>query len=219
MVAISYGNYSLTAGQRKYQTANSNKKYSGKNGFGTKVSNENRNIKTVWNGKFETCAEVDKIPCKYELKDEKAFAWCWKSPGIEYRFFHAAESTEENPIVVARGDYSISTYNLYGKEPGINERFDYVARTQERLASCNRLHLSEEAAWNKKDLDFVLGFTENHTGADQIGTCFKLDSDILKGFTEENKRNLELYSSAVRERMISGMARKCSEELFDMLKN
>ena len=111
------------------------------------------------------------------------------------------------------------TFNLNGKEPGINERFDYVARTQERLASCNRLHLSEEAAWNKKDLDFVLGFTENHTGADQIGTCFKLDSDILKGFTEENKRNLELYSSAVRERMISGMARKCSEELFDMLKN
>lgn len=194
MVAISYGNYSLTAGQRKYQTANSNKKYSGKNGFGTKVSNENRNIKTVWNGKFETCAEVDKIPCKYELKDEKAFAWCWKSPGIEYRFFHAAESTEENPIVVARGDYSISTYNLYGKEPGINERFDYVARTQERLASCNRLHLSEEAAWNKKNLDFVLRFTENHAGADRIGTYFKLDSDILMGFAEENKRNLELYS-------------------------
>ena len=44
------------------------------------------------------------------------------------------------------------------------------------------------------------------------------NSDILNDFTEETKRNLELYSSAVRERMISGMARKCSEELFDMLK-
>ncbi len=253
MIGISYGNALLTAGQRKYQTANSNRKYSGKGGFGTKVPNEERYIKTVSRGNFETCAEVDKIPCKYALKDEKAIGWHWKAPGIEYRFFHAVESTEENPVLVARGvdehgklfeekiavkqidpynttpleidalsyfrpgeHYSISTYNLYGKEPGINERFDYVARTQERLASCNRLHLSEEAAWNKKDLDFVLGFTENHTGADQIGTCFKLDSDILKGFTEENKRNLELYSSAVRERMISGMARKCSEELFEM---
>ena len=187
MIGISYGNALLTAGQRKYQTANSNRKYSGKGGFGTKVPNEERYIKTVSRGNFETCAEVDKIPCKYALKDEKAIGWHWKAPGIEYRFFHAAESTEENPVLVARGvdehgklfeekiavkqidpynttpleidalsyfrpgeHYSISTYNLYGKEPGINERFDYVARTQERLASCNRLHLSEEAAWNKK---------------------------------------------------------------------
>ena len=100
----------------------------------------------------------------------------------------------------------------------INERFDFVARTQERIASCSRLHLSEEAAWNKKDLDFVLGFTENHTGADRIETYFKLDSDILMDFAEENKRSLKLYSEAARERLISGMARKCSEELFDMLK-
>ena len=249
MVAISYGNYSLTAGQRKYQTANSNKKYSGKNGFGTKVSNENRNIKTVWNGKFETCAEVDKIPCKYELKDEKAFAWCWKSPGIEYRFFHAAESTEENPVLVARcvdehgklfeekidvkqidpynttpleidalayfkpGEYhTISTSSLYGKEDvGINERFDFVAMIRERLASCSRLHLSKEAAWHEKDLDFVLGFTENRTRADRIGNHIELGPDIFSDFAEENKRKLELYSEAARERMISGMARKCSE--------
>ncbi len=103
MIGISYGNALLTAGQRKYQTANSNRKYSGKGGFGTKVPNEERYIKTVSRGNFETCAEVDKIPCKYALKDEKAIGWHWKAPGIEYRFFHAVESTEENPVLVARG--------------------------------------------------------------------------------------------------------------------
>ena len=87
MIGISYGNALLTAGQRKYQTANSNRKYSGKGGFGTKVPNEERYIKTVSRGNFETCAEVDKIPCKYALKDEKAIGWHWKAPGIEYRFF------------------------------------------------------------------------------------------------------------------------------------
>ena len=230
-VGISYGSYSSAAGQLKHQAANSSKKSSRNGTYGTNVFHEERYIKTVSRGNFETCAEVDKIPCKYALKDEKAIGWHWKAPGIEYRFFHAVESTEENPVLVARGvdehgklfeekiavkqidpynttpleidalsyfrpgeHYSISTYNLYGKEPGINERFDYVARTQERLASCSRLHLSEEAAWNKKNLDFVLRFTENHAGADRIGTYFKLDSDILMGFAEENKRNLELYS-------------------------
>lgn len=251
MIELCNGNYPMTTGQSRYQATKSIRKCSGKNDFGTKVSNEEHYIKTVSKGNFETCAEVDKIPCKYALKDGKAIGWHWKIPGIEYRFFHAAESTEENPVLVARGvdehgklfeekidvkqidpynttpleidalsyfrpgeHYSISTCNLHGKEPGINERFDYVARTRERLASCSRLHLSKEAAWNKKDLDFVLGFT-NHSGAGRIGNPFQLDSDILSDFVE-SKRQLELCSSAARERMISGMARKCSEELSDM---
>ncbi len=258
MIGLLNRNYSMAARQPKYQTANSNKKRSGSDVLGTNVSNEEHYIRVVRDKNirnYPTFAEVDKIPAKYALKDGKEIGRHWQHPGIEYRFFHAAESTEENPVLVARGvdehgklfeekidvkqidphnttvlelkalsyfrpgeHYSIDAYNLYGKEPGINERFDYVARTQERLASCNRLHLSEEAAWNKKDLDFVLGFTENHTGADRIGTYFKLDSDSLMDFAEENKRNLELYSEAARERLISGMARKCSEELFDMLK-
>ena len=231
MIGISYGNYPLAAGQSKYQAANSSKKGSRNAAFGKKVSNEERYIKTVSRGNFETCAEVDKIPCKYALKDENAIGWHWKAPGIEYRFFHAAESTDENPVLVARGVdehgklfeekidvkqinpynttlleidalayfkpgeyHTISTSNLYGKEDvGINERFDFVARIRERLASCSRLHLSKE------------------------GNHIELGSDILSDFAEENKRKLELYSEAARERMIYGMARKCSEELSDML--
>ena len=249
MVGIFYGSYSSAAGQLKHQAANSSKKSSRNGTYGTNVFHEERYIKTVSRGNFETCAEVDKIPCKYALKDEKAIGWHWKAPGIEYRFFHAAESTEENPVLVARcvdehgklfeekidvkqidpynttpleidalayfkpGEYhTISTSSLYGKEDvGINERFDFVARIRERLASCSRLHLSKEAAWHEKDLDFVLGFTENRTRADRIGNHIELGPDIFSDFAEENKRKLELYSEAARERMISGMARKCSE--------
>ena len=107
MVGISYGSYSSAAGQLQYQAANSSKKSSRNGTYGTNVSHEERYIKTVSRGNFETCAEVDKIPCKYALKDEKAIGWHWKAPGIEYRFFHAAESTEENPVLVLRDRKSV----------------------------------------------------------------------------------------------------------------
>ena len=83
MVGIFYGSYSSAAGQLKHQAANSSKKSSRNGTYGTNVFHEERYIKTVSRGNFETCAEVDKIPCKYALKDEKAIGWHWKAPGIE----------------------------------------------------------------------------------------------------------------------------------------
>ena len=258
MIGISYGNYdSRTSAQSRYQTAGRSQKSSGNDSFGTKVSNQEHYI-SVLPGRnwptWATCPEVDKIPSKYELKDGKAITWRWAEPGVEYRFFHAAESTDENPVLVARGvdehgklfeekidvrqidPYNINVleltalndaantslsnpYELYAgyEYKGIQERFDFITGAQRKIADCNRLHLPEEASHWTENIDFILSFTGAAIRPDRVGNNFQLDADSLSNFAKENQRNLELYSSAARERLIYGMARKCSEELSDML--
>ncbi len=257
MIGISYGNYnSMTAGQTKYQAANREKRSSGKDSFGTKVSNQEHYIRAPRDGSWATCPEVDKIPSKYALKDGEAITWNWQERGVEYRLFHAAESTDENPVVVARGvdeqgklfeekidvrqidpynttcielqalryfkpegHWLYNPYELYeGYEfQGIHERFDFIAGARKRIVDCNKVHLSKEAANWKEDIDLVLSFTGAPARPDKTGNDFQLDTDSLSHFVRENERNLELYSSAAKERLIYGMAKKCSEELSDML--
>lgn len=253
MIGTSFGNYPLITGQPKYPTANRGKKSSGNDGFETKVPNEECYTKTISKGKFETCAEVGKISGKYKyaLREDKAICRIWQVPGIEYRFFHAVESTEENPVLVARGVDEhgkpfeekidvrrIDPYNTtaleiealrrfepgeylyipYGEANlGLQERFDFITSARQKIADCNRLRLSGESTILEKNIDFILSFTGNSARVNHNGNTFKLESDSLRDFAEETKRNLELYSSAVRERMISGMTKKCSEELSDML--
>ena len=257
MIGISYGNYnSMIAGQTRYQTAGRSKKSSGEVSFGTKVSDQEHYISAPRDGSWATCPEVDKIPSKYELKDGGAITWNWHQPGIEYRFFHAAESTEENPVLVARGvdehgklfeekidvrridPYNTTSlemealsyfkpegnrfcnpYSLYeGYEfKGMQERFDFIAGARQRIVDCTRLRFSEEAADWKEDIDLILSFTGASARPDRVGNNFKLDAESLSHFARENERNLERYSSAAKERLIYSMAKKCSEELSDML--
>ena len=106
MIGISYGNYAMTAGQTKYQTANKSKKSNENDGFGAKLINGQYYIKVKRNEKncdFPTFEEVDKIPAKYAVKEDGLLAMCWRNPGAEYRLYQAAESTDENPVVIARG--------------------------------------------------------------------------------------------------------------------
>ena len=51
--------------------------------------------------------KVDEVPGYYELKDGKAIAWIGMYDDLEFRFFHAADSTNENPILIARGADSL----------------------------------------------------------------------------------------------------------------
>ena len=233
MMDISYGNYSVTTGQAKYQPVNQNGKSSSNDTFRTKISKEDMYIKAV---PEKSWAEVDKIPCKYALKSEKATRWHWHAPGAEYRFYHAAESTDENPVMVVRGidehgkffeekidvrkidpyntnlleiqalehfkpgDFkSISCY--FGADtPEIQERFDFVAGIQEMIEACNGLHLTEQVIMHREDMDFVLGFTGITARPYQYTV---------------NKKNLELYSRAARERMVAGMAKRCQRDFTD----
>lgn len=258
MIGISYGNYnSMTAGQTKHQAADRGKKSSGSESFGTKVSDQEHYIRAPRNGSWATFPEVDRIPSKYELKDGKAFAWCKHGEEIEYRFFHAAESTEENPVLVVRGvdehgklfeeridvrqidPYNTTClelealsycrpgnhmrisnpYELYAgyEDQGIYARFDFITGAQRKIADCNRFRLPKEAANWKNDIDFILRLTGTSARPGGGGNDFQVDADSLSRFARQNERNLELYSSAARERLLYGMAKKCSEELSDML--
>ena len=256
MIGISNGSYPMTAGQTKYQTANNNKKSNGNHGFGTRLVNGQYYINVARdkdNCDFLTFGEVDKIPGKYALKDGEPLGMHWRDSGAEYRFFHAAESTEENPILVARGvdehgklfeekidlrhinpyntnqleidalsyfkpgEYKTIVTPFGSKDLGLQDRFDFITDYQRDIRACRRLNLRKEAAWLQEEVDFLLSFTNGSTRPNKIGSAYTVDADFLADFANENSRNLELYSSAVRERMISGMARKCSEELSDML--
>lgn len=106
MINVTYGSTSLTARQTQYQSAGRSKKSSGNSEFGTKLRNGEYYINVPRNEDvcdWPTFPEVDKIPSKYALKDGKMLGMFWRRPGAEYRFFHAAESTDENPVLVARG--------------------------------------------------------------------------------------------------------------------
>ncbi len=260
MIGTSYGNYdSLAMTQSRYQTSVQSRKSGGNDSFGTKVSNQGQYISVLPNREWatwETCPEVDKIPSKYALKEGGAISWRWDVPGIEYRFFHAAESTDENPVLVARGvdqygklfeekinvrqlnPYNINKLELYAlndatntwtddpyaglnggekENRGLYERFDFIAGAEKKRMFCNRLRLNEEASRWTKDIDFILSYTGNPARPDRTGNGFKLDTDAFADFAKASEKNLELYSSAARERLIYGMAQKCSEELSDML--
>ena len=256
MIGISYGNYAMTAGQTKYQTANKSKKSNENDGFGAKLINGQYYIKVKRNEKncdFPTFEEVDKIPAKYAVKEDGLLAMCWKNPGAEYRLYQAAESTEENPVVIARGVdehgklfeekidvRQINPYNTNqlelnalsfcrpgehrtigipnrGDGLGLQDRFDFITGCQEDIRAGKRLHLSKVVASIQEDMDFVLAFTKGSARPDKPESPYTVDADALAAFARENERNLELYSSAARERMISNLARKCSEDLSDML--
>lgn len=146
--------------------------------------------------------------------------------GVTWEFYHAAESTEEYPVLVAKGvdehgtyfeekinvkqinPYDTSTLELqasahfkpgeyksvsnpydcmYGQEKGLRERFNFVAGAQTLIHAWRRIgHAGQAGQWND-ELNFLLGYTENI------------------------KRNLELYCNAAMERLAAGMAKRCSE--------
>ena len=100
---------------------------------------------------------------------------------------------------------------------GLQDRFDFITDYQRDIRACKRLHLNKEAAWLQEEVDFLLSFTNGSARPNKIGSAYTVDADSLADFANDNSRYLELYSGATRERMISDMARKCSEELSDML--
>lgn len=180
----------------------------------------------------ETWEQVDEVPGYYELKDGKPLTWMGIEPDLEFRFYHAAESTEENPVLVARGadrfgrvfeqkidvnkvnpynatrmemealttcygngsmDISIPFLDFY-ENPNMDKRFDYISGLQAAISTSRRLGFAREARRYQKDVDFLLDFLKNHTAPDTAETN-----------AANSKRNLELCTSAVRERFFSSI--------------
>lgn len=106
MMKILQGGYSLTAGLPGYQKGGLKKINIRSAEFEIQEPKRNNSndyyINVKPNGDFSTFDEVDKIPGKYALKDGSALSLNWWF-GTEYRYFEAAESTEDNPVLIARG--------------------------------------------------------------------------------------------------------------------
>lgn len=221
---VSCKNYFASSGQSRYQTVSQR---SGPNdSFKIRVTDHAAYIEQTTAGRGVTWEDVEKIPGKYALKDGNSISVYHSTGDCGYKFYHAAESTEEYPVLVAKGvdehgtyfeekinvkqinPYDTSTLELqalahfkpgeyksvsnpydcmYGQEKGLRERFNFVAGAQTLIHAWRRIgHAGQAGQWND-ELNFLLGYTENI------------------------KRNLELYCNAAMERLAAGMAKRCSE--------
>lgn len=187
----------------------------------------------------ETWEQVDKLPGYYELKDGSPLSWMGIEPDLEFRFYHAAESTEGDPVLVARGADGqgrvfeqkihlnrINPYNAtrmemkalttyyksenkdisipfldYYENPKMDDRFDYINSLRSAISASRTLGFVRQARQYEDDIDFLLRVTKNQASPNTAGLNAAKD-----------KRNLELCTSAARERFLSNLSRKCSDE-------
>ena len=168
--------------------------------------------------------DLKKIPGKYALKDGNSILVYHSTGNCGYKFFHAAESTDDYPVLVAKGvdwqgkyfeekinvkqidPYNTSTLELQalahfkpghemignpydcmqGQEKGLRERFSFVSGAQTLINAWKRIgHAGQAAQW-RDELNFLLSYTENTVRA----------------------------GSAAKERLVTSIAKKCSEDLF-----
>ncbi len=243
MISTTYGNYT---GQLKYPAIKQSEKKNPENTFKTGLSNKEYRINAKPDGSWATCAEVDRIPSKYALKGDGAITWHWRDPGAEYRFFHAAESTDENPILVVRGvdeqgrlfEEKIDVRQI---DPRNITVLEIEALEHFRPDECKTIsyHFGDEIRGLQERFDYVAVAHKyiaacKRGGYAQSAAHRKEELDFICSFTgsssepgmnafslddflEENKKNLELCANLARERLIAGMSKRCSEELSDLL--
>ncbi len=187
----------------------------------------------------ETWEQVDELPGYYELKDNSPLTWMGIEPDLELRFYHAAESTDDDPVLVARGADGqgrvfeqkihlnrINPYNAtrmemkalttyyksenkdisipfldYYENPKMDDRFDYINSLRSAISASRTLGFVRQARQYEDDIDFLLRVTKNQASPNAAGLNAAND-----------KRNLELCTSAARERFLSSLSRKCSDD-------
>ncbi len=237
MISTTYGNYT---GQAKYPIVKQSEKKNPNKAFKTGFSNEDGCIR------FTTNVEVDRIPSKYALKDDDAITWHWYQSGEEYRFFYAAESTDENPVLVVRGvdgqgklfeekidvrqidPHNITVLEIQALEhfkPGECKwiSYHYGTETRELQERFDYVAVAHKYIAACKRGGYAQSAAHRKEELDFICSFTGSSSESgmnafsLDDFLEENKKNLELCANLARERLIAGMSKRCSEELSDLL--
>ncbi len=255
MINISFRNYSSVMDQSKYQASNRNRKNSSSDVFKTSISGNAVYIEQTSVDTGISWDDVNKIPGKYALKDGNSISVYHSIGNCGYKFFHAAESTDDYPVLVAKGvdehgKYfeekinvkQINPYNtsalelqalahfkpgdrtignpydcMQGQEKGLRERFNFVSGTQTLINAWKRIgHAGQAAQWSD-ELNFLLSYTENTVSTGSIENKYPLNVSLFESISEESKKNMELYCNAARERLVTSMAKKCSEDLLDLL--
>ncbi len=249
MIDNYYRNYSSTTGQSRYQDSNRSRKNSSSEAFKTTISGNVAYIEQTSVGKGITWDDIKKIPGKYALKDGNSISFYHSTGNCGYKFYHAAESTDDSPVLIAKGvdehgmyfeekinvkqinPYNTSTLELQalahfkpgeyktisnpydcmqGQEKGLRERFNFISGTQSLVNAWKRIgHTGQAAQW-KDELNFLLSYTEHTTREDSIRN--KLDR-----ISEPHNKNTELYFNAAKERLVTSIAKKYSEDLLDLL--
>ena len=106
---------------------------------------------------------------------------------------------------------------MQGQEKGLQERFNFVSGAQTLINAWRRIgHAGQAAQWSD-ELNFLLNYTENTAGPDSNDNKYLLNVSFFEGISEESRKNMELYCNAARERLVTSMAKKCSEDLLDLL--
>ena len=224
MIDISYRNYSSITDRSRYQTSNGNRKNSSGDVFKTRISGNAIYVEQISRESALDWEDLKKIPGKYALKDGNSISVYHSTGNCGYKFFHAAESTDDYPVLVAKGvdwqgkyfeekinvkqidPYNTSTLELQalahfkpghemignpydcmqGQEKGLRERFSFVSGAQTLINAWKRIgHAGQAAQW-RDELNFLLSYTENTVRA----------------------------GSAAKERLVTSIAKKCSEDLF-----
>lgn len=255
MINTSFRNYSSVMDQSKYQASNRNRKNSSSDVFKTSISGNAVYIEQTPVEIGISWDDVNKIPGKYALKDGNSISVYHSIGNCGYKFFHAAESTDDAPVLVAKGvdehgkyfeekinvkqinPYNTSTLELQalahfkpgdrtignpydcmqGQEKGLRERFNFVSGTQTLINAWKRIgHAGQAAQWSD-ELNFLLSYTENTVSSGSIENKYPLNVSFFESISEESKKNMELYCNAARERLVTSMAKKCSEDLLDLL--
>lgn len=266
MTAISYGNYSL-ASTLNYQTGGRSKAGNRPARFGSYSGVSAKNAMAPWssfstqpagsasetqwlgytvendeNTCGDTWEKVDKLPGFYELKEGRPIGWIEMHPGLEYRFYHAAESTDENPVLVARGvdergrlfeqKIDLNQINPYNATKVEISALTHVYKPEDRFIAIPFLdYFDDEDVLNTR-FDYIgslqaaistsgrLGFRETVKNYESnIDLLLKVTKDHTTPAMAAGNRNTsdtnkipELCISAARERFLSAMARKYSSE-------
>ena len=103
MIDISYRNYSSITDRSRYQASNGNRKNSSGDVFKTRISGNAIYIEQISRESALDWEDLKKIPGKYALKDGNSISVYHSTGNCGYKFFHAAESTDDYPVLVAKG--------------------------------------------------------------------------------------------------------------------
>ena len=103
MIDTLYRNHSPSTDRSRYQTPSRNWKDSSGDVFKTRISGNVVYIEQTSVGKGISWDDLEKIPGKYALKDGNSITVYYSTGNCGYKFFHAAESTDDYPVLVAKG--------------------------------------------------------------------------------------------------------------------
>lgn len=146
--------------------------------------------------------------------------------GVTWEFYHAAESTEEYPVLVAKGVDEHGTY--FEEKINVKQINPYDTSTLELQALAHFKPGEYKSVSNPYDcmygqekglrerFNFVAGAQTLIHAWRRIGHAGQAgqwndELNFLLGYTENIKRNLVLYCNAAMERLAAGMAKRCSE--------